>query len=82
MHDENNRRPTQAEAIFAELRRRPGAWVAMPRLYRVSGAFAVHSRIAELRSDGHVIDNHVQRGRRGERSLSFYRLTTTTPISI
>lgn len=80
MPDDQNRRPTQAQAIYAELRRRPGAWVAMPRLYQVSGAFAVHSRISELRSDGHAIDCHVRRGRRGGRSFSFYRLTTTTPI--
>lgn len=46
---------SQCALILAELQRRPGEWVPMPELWRVSGAFAVHSRIADLRKRGYVI---------------------------
>jgi hypothetical protein len=46
----------EVEKILARLQESPGEWVAMPELYRVSGAFAVHSRISDLRKRGHVIE--------------------------
>ena len=41
--------PSQIKIILQYLRRRPGRWVPMPQLMRVSGSSVVHSRIAELR---------------------------------
>lgn len=66
-----NSEPTQAELILARLRRTPGQDVPMPELAAVSGAYAVHSRVAELRGDGYRIECRV----RGSRPRhSFYRL--------
>lgn len=68
---------TQAEAIEQELRRMAGEWVSLPRLHEVSGAYAVHSRVAELRKTRDlVIENRVRRGKGGGPSLSEYRLMT------
>lgn len=63
---------SQAEKILAELRRNAGHWVAMTDLWQVSGAFAVHSRCAQLRREGHMIDNRSER--KGGKVHSFYRL--------
>lgn len=69
--------PTQADLILAELQRQSGQWVAMPELWRVSGAFAVHSRISDLRHQGHVIDQKCE----GDKPRkSFYRLVQPLPI--
>lgn len=46
---------SQCDKILAELERRAGAWVPMTTLWKASGAFAVHSRICDLRKRGHVI---------------------------
>ncbi len=63
---------TQCDKILGALMDRRGEWVAMPDLWRASGAFAVHSRIADLRARGHSID---QRGENVEGVRhSFYRL--------
>lgn len=73
MRDPENQMPTQAAKVLAELRRYPNRWVPMPQLASVSGAYAVHSRIAELRGDGHQIETRIE-GTRPRRS--FYRLVT------
>jgi len=44
----------------------------MPALVEASGAYAIHSRVSELRSYGHEIENHVLRF--DGLALSFYRL--------
>lgn len=67
---------SQCRAILAELERNVGQWVPMPRLVAASGAYAVHSRISELRAAGHVIETRVQIGRP---THSFYRLMPATP---
>lgn len=62
---------SQADKILAALRVAAG-WVHLPDLVRVSGAFAVHSRVADLRKRGHRIEQEsVHRGRAVH---SFYRL--------
>ncbi len=58
-----NSDPTQAELILARLRKTPGQDVPMPELYAVSGAFAVHSRVAELRAQGYRIECRVRGSR-------------------
>ncbi len=63
---------SQCAKILRELKRKRGSWVAMPRLYNVSGAFAVHSRCSELRGRGHIILQ--ENRRRGRKILSFYKL--------
>lgn len=68
-HTESGR--SQSERILAHLRLAAG-WVHLPDLVRVSGGYAVHSRIADLRKRGYVIEQEsVHRGRAVH---SFYRL--------
>jgi hypothetical protein len=51
---------TQCDLIAQHLQQRVGQWVPMTDLWRVSGAFAVHSRISDLRQRGYDIDHHNQ----------------------
>lgn len=51
------RGPTQNERVLLALQETPGEWVPMPALVRASGAYAVHSRVADLRRAGHRIDH-------------------------
>lgn len=64
---------SQCDRILAELKARTGEWVSMDRLYRLSGAHAVHSRVADLRKRGHNITHKNERTAAGM-ILSFYRL--------
>jgi hypothetical protein len=50
----------------------------MPDLVEASKGYAVHSRIAELRRRGHVIENQVERRPDGKR-VSRYRLVEVQP---
>lgn len=43
---------SQCAKILYALAAKEGEWVEMPDLWRASGAFAVHSRIADLRKRG------------------------------
>ena len=61
---------SQTSKVLARLKR--GGWVSMPALWRASGAFAVHSRIADLRKAGHEIVNRIERGYGCRKS--FYKL--------
>lgn len=71
-HAESGAGTTQCGAILARLEAAGGAWVPMPDLAKASGAYAVHSRVADLRSWGHVIEQRSERD--GRRVRSFYRL--------
>jgi len=62
----------EAPVILARLEAAGGAWVPMPNLAHDSGAYAVHSRVAELRKRGHRIEQRSDR--HGRRVLSYYRL--------
>ena len=63
---------SQCDLILRELQSTPGRWVAMPTLCAVSGAYAVHSRVADLRKQGHNIE---WRGEHLDGSIhSFYRI--------
>lgn len=70
-----NTNPSQAAKILKRLQaaREFDGWVPMPILSDVSGAYAVHSRIAELRKRGHRIENKPGRAQDGTR-MSWYRL--------
>lgn len=70
---------TQNEAVLDALAKRHGEWVSMPDLVQASGAYAIHSRVAELRSEGHVIQNKVE-GTKPRRS--FYRLVSPIQVSL
>lgn len=50
-----NRRPTQRQRILEVLRERTGRWVPAYDLAQVALQFC--ARIAELRRDGHTIEN-------------------------
>lgn len=67
---------SQADKILAELQRQSGRWVSMLVLHQVSGSMAVHSRIADLRTLGHVI--HQRNERKGRTVHSYYRLQPRT----
>lgn len=64
--------PTQCEIILRLLTEARGQWVSMPDLMRESGSGAVHSRISNLRDDGHTIEWRWKRA--GRRILSWYRI--------
>jgi len=70
---ETNGGASQCERIRAALEARAGEWVPMTDLWRASGAFAVHSRIADLRKRGLVVAHKNERQPDGE-VHSFYRL--------
>ena len=64
---------SQTDKILAQLRYyESGYWIPMPVLVRVSGGFAVHSRIADLRKRGHAIQCKITRKKNGAKA-SFYR---------
>lgn len=69
-----NTNPTQEDRILAFMQTRPDEWVPMPHLWSISGAFAVHSRVAALRKRGANILNKVERAPDGTKH-SFYKLT-------
>jgi hypothetical protein len=69
---------SQCDLILARLVNTPGEWVPMPALARISGAYAIHSRIADLRRRGHRIDH--QNRRAGRKIHSFYRLADSSDI--
>lgn len=63
---------SQCDLIMDVLIVEQGKWVGMPTLAHFSGAYAVHSRVAELRKRGHVIEQRSERY--GRKVRSFYRL--------
>lgn len=70
---------SQCDAILAMLKHKVGQWVPMPDLASVAGAYAVHSRIAELRKRGHRIDSRQERMPGTRRVWSYYRLVLDIP---
>lgn len=70
-----NTNPTQEEKILDFMQARPGEWISMPNLWAISGAFAVHSRVAALRKRGVRIANKVERAPDGTKH-SYYQLLT------
>lgn len=68
-----NSNPSQSAVILDILTTLRGRWVSMLDLATASGGYAVHSRIAELRRRGHVIENQVGQ-RPGGKRVSRYRL--------
>jgi hypothetical protein len=69
---------SQTQKILAHLQANLGEWVAMPKLYEISGAMAVHSRIADLRKNGANIEQKNERPPGSRAIHSFYRLTLTS----
>ena len=52
---------TQNAIILQTLREASGQFVSMPALVLVSGSLNIHSRVAELRKQGHRIESNVKR---------------------
>lgn len=48
---------SQCAVILRVLSTTPGRWVPMPELAQAAGCYAVHSRVADLRKRGHVIEH-------------------------
>lgn len=62
---------TQNEIVLRLLEMRRGDWVGLTELVEAGGGYAVHSRVADLRREGHVIENRTER--KGRRRVSSYR---------
>ena len=77
-----NSYPSQACKILARLQSTPGQWVPMPELAACSGAYAVHSRMAELRREHPELTfEHRLEAIPGSRQrASFYRITQPKSI--
>jgi hypothetical protein len=75
----SNSNPTQAQAILSRLQQSPGEWVGMPELAEVSGAYAVHSRAAQLRKEGYKVENKCRKVE--GKTHSFYRIPLAQPTS-
>ena len=68
---------TDNDWLLKQLREAAGGWVSQDELIRRSQnerghGLTVHSRIADLRKQGHTITNMLRA--RGDRRQSFYRL--------
>ena len=63
---------SQSSAVLKYLTACKGEWIEMPTLVGYSGAYAVHSRVSDLRREGHSITNMVDRSTKPYKS--FYRL--------
>lgn len=72
---------TQCEAILARLIEARGEWVPMPELCRISGAYAVHSRISDLRARGFSIPAP-RLSRRNRTVRSEYRIEMATELPL
>lgn len=75
------RRASQCDKVLARLEDSSGAWVSLPELVRVSGAYAVHSRVSDLRKRGYVIEQaneHVD----GLVHSSYRLVGTPSPVNI
>ena len=72
---------SQCDKIAARLLQAPGNWVAMTDLWAVSGAFAVHSRIADLRRRGMNIEQRNERQPDGT-IHSYYRIIINDAVPI
>jgi hypothetical protein len=69
----SNTNPTQAQAILSRLEMSRGEWVAMTELGKYAGCWAVHSRIAEIRTKhGRKVENKTKRVE--GKTHSYYRL--------
>ena len=66
---------SQADKILGMLQAAGGGWVPMPNLHWASGSLNVHSRIADLRKRGRVIEQKTERTDAGTNN-SFYKLTS------
>lgn len=82
MNDPNNN-PSQADKILKRLQETPNEWVPMPELAQISGAYAVHSRITNLRKRKLTIPNRQEPDLRGgsRKRLSYYKLITPQPAA-
>ena len=58
--------------MLAALREARGAWVPLPKLVRLVGGYAIHSRAANLREAGYPVECAVAGN--GEKKHSRYRL--------
>jgi hypothetical protein len=74
--------PSQNDLILARLQKTPGEWVSMPELCEAASSLNCHTRINDLRSFGHVIENYQQHEKGTHRRKSFYRLVLPAPASL
>ena len=72
---------SQNDRLQAHFQACAGEWLAMPDLVRVVGAYAIHSRVAELRKRGMMIVNKRVREPGSRLCHSFYRYVPPHPSS-
>lgn len=70
---------SQSPKVLERLRQESGDWVSMLTLVGASNSFNIHSRIAELRGDGHTIKNKIEPQPDGSKR-SWYRLLETEVV--
>jgi hypothetical protein len=63
---------TQNARLMEVFRARPGQWIPMPELAQAINAYAVHSRVADLRKLGWTIRNRQRQPERPGPRLSSY----------
>jgi hypothetical protein len=75
------RRASQCDKVLARLEDSAGAWVSLPELVRVSGAYAVHSRVSDLRRRGYSIEQASEH-RDGLVHSSYRLVDRPSPVNI
>ena len=70
----SQRDPTQTDRLLFAREAAHGGWVGLPELVHRTGAYAVHSRAADLRRRGLPVENRVRFDPLTGRRHSFYRL--------
>src|SRR5688572_12853666 len=71
-HPNKSAGASQNARILKSLQDQQGLWVPMPLLAAESGAYAVHSRVSDLRRAGHTIEH--ENSPHGRVTHSFYRM--------
>lgn len=63
---------SQAAKLERIFRDNPNRWLSMTELGQQIGAWAVHSRVADLRRRGMTIENRTKRDNRSNQTISYY----------
>lgn len=65
---------SQCERVLTLLKHHLNEWVGMPHLVEYSGSYVIHSRISDLRRQGHSIINRTEKDPATGNRLSYYKL--------
>ena len=68
---------SQNEKVLNRLKQTPNQWVSMIDLARIAESYAINSRAADLRKQGHIIENKTERV--DGKTYSYYRILEGQP---